>query len=298
MRAALVGLVWLALAVPAVAFDYFVDNQAGDDRRNGRAPTSEGADAGPVRSITKALRLAGVADRIIIINTGEPYRESITIQGPRNSGTPDYPLRIIGNGSVLDGRVSLVGAAWEHVRDDIFAVQPERMSPQLLFLNGAPAVERKAAGNLLPALGPLEWCALKGTIYFRVEPDHLPEFHSPECCGDTSGITLYNVHDVVISDLVVEGFHIDGVNAHDNVRSVDLVGVTSRHNGRSGFSIGGSSRLRLDGCAASGNGEAQVRTEGYSTTQLIGGAFDAASAPALVKDGGRVLIEPAPPMPR
>jgi hypothetical protein len=98
--------------------------------------------------------------------------------------------------------------------------------------------------------------------------------------------------------LVVEGFHVDGVNAHDNVRSVDLVGVTSRHNGRSGFSIGGSSRLRLDDCSASGNGEAQVRTEGYSSTQLIGGKFDAASAPALVKEGGRVVVEPAQPTPR
>ena len=60
---------------------------------------------------------------------------------------------------------------------------------------------------------------------------------------------------------------------------------------RSGFSIGGASRIRLDGCTAAGNGLAQVRTEGYSHTRIAGGMFDEASAPPLVIEGGEVTKE-------
>ena len=95
----------------------------------------------------------------------------------------------------------------------------------------------------------------------------------------------------MIRDLSIRGYQLDGLNAHDTARRIDLVNVTSVENGRSGFSIGGASRVRLDACTAGGNGVAQVRTEGYSQTQIIGGTYDEATAPALVSDGGTVLKE-------
>ncbi len=290
MRSFVFGLLVFGLTSSSLAIDIFVDNRNGDDRRNGRTPTSQGAASGPVRSIEKAIRLcSGGGDRIILINSGEPYREQVAIQGPRCSGTADLPFEIIGNGCVLDGRTSLVEAQWEHHRGDIFRVRPGYMSYQQVFLGDAPLVRRYSVDGLVPQLKPLEWCLLDGYIYFRTESDRLPESYDLFCCGGKTGITLYNVHDVVILDLTIRGFHLDGLNAHDNVRRTDILGVTSQHNGRSGFSVGGASRVRIEDCAAAGNGEAQVRTEGYSITQLNRGAFDAASAPALVQDGGRVI---------
>lgn len=292
MRSFVVGLLFFGLASTSLAIDIFVDNRNGDDRRNGRTPTSEGAASGPVRTIEKAIRLCGGAgDRIILINSGVPYREQVAVQGPRCSGTAEQPFEIIGNGCILDGRASLVGAEWEHHRDNVFRVRPTYMSFQQVFLGDAPAVRRFSDDGLTPDLKPLEWCLLDGYIYFRVEQDKLPDSYDISCCGAKTGITLYNCHDVVISDLTIRGFHLDGLNAHDNVRRTDILGVTSVDNGRSGFSVGGASRVRIEECTAGGNGAAQVRTEGYSITQLNRGAFDPASAPALVREGGRVLLK-------
>ena len=292
MRSFVFGLLLLGVTSASLGRDIFVDNRNGDDRRDGRTPTSEGAASGPVRTIEKAVRLcAGSGDRIVLINSGEPYREQVAVQGPRCSGTPERPFEIVGNGCVLDGRVSLVGAPWEHHRENIFRVQPKYMSFQQVFLGEVPAVRRFSADGLVPDLKPLEWCLLDGYIYFRVEQDLLPDSYEISCCGAKTGITLYNAHDVVISGLIIQGFHLDGLNAHDNVRRTDIVEVTCLNNGRSGFSVGGASRVRIEDCAASGNGAAQVRTEGYSIIQLNGGKYDAASAPALVQEGGRVIAQ-------
>ena len=97
--------------------------------------------------------------------------------------------------------------------------------------------------------------------------------------------------DLILENLNIRGFFLDGVNCHDNVTRSDLLGLTSSHNGRSGISVGGASRVRIDTCTAAGNGVAQVRTEGYSITALVGNRLDATSAPAIVNDGGRVVQE-------
>lgn len=301
VRHSLVGscvwsLVWGAALLVGIgsasARDIFVDNLGGDDRNNGSSAISEGRLNGPTKTITKALRIARTGDRVILrANVGEPYRECVTLQGGGNSGFLTDPLEIMGNGAVLDGTVSLADAAWHSEKGDIFSVQPARMSYQQLFLDGQPAQRLEASGATLPALQPLQWCLVQGRIYFRVEPGRLPRDYNPSCCGHTVGITLYDVHDVVIHDLTIRGFQLDGLNAHDTVFSTDIVNVISLNNGRSGFSVGGSSRVRLDECSAGGNGQAQVRTEGYCQVRRVGGKFDEATAPALRNEGGQVVEE-------
>ena len=36
------------------------------------------------------------------------------------------------------------------------------------------------------------------------------------------GVTLYEVRHVIVRDLVIQGFQLDGVNAHDGVRETTL----------------------------------------------------------------------------
>lgn len=283
--------IWLLTAAAAPARDIYVNNQLGDDRRGGLYPESQGTGDGPCRSIAKALRIARPGDHIVIANTGEPYREGLTIQGPRHSGTDSFPLVIEGNGATLDGTISLNDAEWEYVGQDTFRTQPRRMSFQQLFLDNVPAVRKVAADGVVPTLAPREWCSAGGWIYFRVDAGQLPQGYNLACCGEQAGITLYEVHDVIVQDLVVRGFQFDGVNCHDNVKRSDLVRITSQENGRSGFSVGGASRVRIDTCTAAGNGTAQVRTEGYCTVELVDNKLDAGSAPAVVREGGRVLSE-------
>ena len=123
---------------------------------------------------------------------------------------------------------------------------------------------------------------------FRVTPDDYRLSHT----ALTVGLTLYEVRHVVISDLIIQGFQLDGVNAHDGVYQASLMGLTCRGNGRSGISIGGASRVKIDGCLVGNNGEAQVRTEGFSRTEIIATELLDSTAPGLVKDGdgGKVTV--------
>ena len=106
------GLCCLA-ASSVLARDIYVNNIIGDDRSGGSAAEARGAAGGPCRSIAKALRIAQPSDWIIVANTGQPYREGITLQGARHSGGPDAPR---GDspatvGQVLSGRQRRVPAS-------------------------------------------------------------------------------------------------------------------------------------------------------------------------------------------
>lgn len=287
----LAAALWLSSVADVAARDIFVDNVNGDDRRGGTMPISQGEAGGPCRSIAKALRVARPSDRIIIANTGQPYRESISIQGGRHSGTGNFPFVIEGNGATLDGRVSLADAEWEYVAANVFRTRPKLMSYQQVFLGDQLAVRKFFTNGKFPKLEPLDWCLHEGWIYFRIEPGKLPQSYDLSCCGETVGITLYDVHDVIVSDLVVRGYQLDGVNCHDTVRRSDLLNLTCTENGRSGISIGGACRVRVDTCTCAANGEAQLRVEGYCIVQTVANTFDATSAPAIVREGGRIVEE-------
>ncbi len=275
----------------ALAANIYVDNVTGDDRRNGLEPKSFGVGNGPVRTITKALRLANKGDRIVLTNNpGQPYRESIAVSGGFHSGVATFPFEIIGNGATLDGSLSLVEAEWEFVSGEIFSVRPPRGAYQRLFLNGQPAEYVPSKSDARAMLKPLQWTLVGGQIYFCCEKGKLPQSYDIACCGLRTGITIYQVDDVVISDLTVRGFQLDGVNAHDTALKTKLLGVVSIDNGRSGFTVGGASRVTLDQCTGSGNGNSQLRVEGFSQATIRNCELDEKSAPALLRDGGRVFV--------
>lgn len=283
----------LLLGVPAtlVARDIYVDNVTGDDRRDGSAPVSAGDQAGPCRTIRRALQLARNGDRIVLANTGEPYRESITLQAARHSGIANRPFQLDGSGAMLDGTEPVPRDRWEYVHDDIYRFRPSRMSFQILYLDGRPARRHPVIQrDQLPALKPLEWCLFEGHIYFRVEPGKMPRQYDLSHTALPVGITLYEVRHVIIRDLVVQGFQLDGINAHDGVTDTRLEGLTCRGNGRSGISIGGASQVTITACLVGDNGAAQVRTEGFSHTSIANCDLIENTAPAVVREGGLITM--------
>ena len=114
----LAAMAWCGSAVQAR--DVFVNNQTGDDRRDGSSAVVIDGAGGPCRSIRRALQLAQHGDRIILAGTDEPYRESITLQAGRHSGVENRPFEIVGNGAVLDGSQPVPKSAWRHVGDEIY----------------------------------------------------------------------------------------------------------------------------------------------------------------------------------
>ncbi len=289
---------WVRLAIAVIccaavssvgAREIYVNNVMGDDRFDGSSPVAMGEQVGPYRTLTHALRSSSKGDRVIMANTGHAYRESITLQGARQSGFPGVPFELVGNGAVLDGSERVLPDDWFFVGGNVFRFRPPRMSFQVLYLDGKPARRRdvRVAADL-DTLQPLEWCLYERQVYFRTEPGRLPQSYELTYTARQVGITLYEVHHVVVKDLVIQGFQLDGVNAHDGVRETVLEGLNCRGNARSGISIGGASRVRILACLVGNNGAAQVRTEGYSHTQLISCDLLDNTAPRIVQDGGRV----------
>jgi hypothetical protein len=269
-RLAFFGLA-VAAAGSASARDLFVNNSIGDDRFDGRRATYGGNTEGPLRSIGRALEVCNRGDRIVVAKTTEPYRESITLSGPRHSGTVLAPFEIDGGGAILEGSLAVPARAWENVQGDYFRFRPSGLGPyQMLFLAGLPALRRADGGaKALPMIEPKTWFSRDPFIYFRTEKGKLPDEYAISHAVHDVGITLYGVESVVIHDLVVQGFRIDGVQAADNVRDCILSGLTLRGNGRSGAAVSGSSQVEIAACLAGSNAQAQVVCDGYSRTLLV-----------------------------
>ena len=286
----------LAFAPASPARDLYVDNVGGDDIRDGATPSINEQGGGPLQSINRALELAQKGDRIILADTGEPYRESICLTGGRHSGFPSQPFEIVGNGAVLDGSQPVPDDAWQHFRGELFRFRPKLLSHQQLFHDGLPLARRAVERDYeVPPLEPLEWCLMDGYVFFRPEENRLPQSYGLHYAGSRVGITLYEVRHVSISDLVVQGFQLDGVSAPDNAFEVALIGLTARGNGRSGISVSGASRVLIQACLVGNNGAAQIRTEGPSHTRIVNcDLVDSPDAPALIREGREVIVENAP----
>ena len=250
---------------------------------------------GPTKSIRKALSIASYGDRIVIANTGEPYRECVSLQTSRNSGSISYPFVIEGNGAILDGSGPIPVESWEGAGADVLSFQPRPLkSFQQIFLDGKPAerVDIDDRGSLKD-LQAKQWCRIGQRLYFRSEKGMSPAEYDLQQSIHCVGITLYGVQNVEIRNLIVQGFQIDGISVADNAFDCKLIGVTARGNGRSGISVGGASRVVIDSSVIGDNGMSQIRTEGWSHTVVMDSELLDQSAPAFVMDGGKLTIDGA-----
>ncbi|HZZ29547.1 MAG TPA: right-handed parallel beta-helix repeat-containing protein [Pirellulales bacterium] len=265
------GAVCFTIAT-ASAREIYVNNASGSDLLDGAATSNVNPGQGPFQTIAKALRTAGPGDHIILANTGQPYREAVSLVGSRLSGTAYQPFTIEGNGATLDGTTPVPQNAWEWFSNDVFRFQPEGKQFQQLFLDGQPVARRPAAGNgtneKVPALEPKQWALVEGWVYFRVEPVTLPQSYAISYAALPAGLTLYKVGNVVISNLTIQGFQLDGVYLHDVTGPCDLVGLNCRWNGRSGVNVLGVSQTQLVSCTLDGNGVHQLQLDNYSDCDL------------------------------
>jgi len=293
----LLSAICLAAAVcstNALADDIYVNNASGDDKFNGKPLTDSSANAGPVRTIKRALELAVRGDRIFIQKTAEPYRESLTIQGVKHSGTDYQPFRIVSDGAILDGTSSINPRSWEHYSGNIFRFMPELKSHQQLYLNGKPADRViPQANNYVPDLEAEQWALVDGWVYFCSDQQKLPTEYDLRYCKHQTGITLYEVHDVSIEGLTIQGFQLDGVNAHEAVENAAIRHCKIRGNGRSGLSVGGASRVTIATTLLGANGAAQVRSEGYCILDIKDCRLleSPNTGPAMDQQGGRIKVD-------
>lgn len=273
LRSLTIGLVVLAFACFASVVDadtLYVNNMSGSNSSNGLSEENQGDGIGPLRTIAAALKRAERGDRIVLANTGAFYEECVTLQGARHSGTSFAPFVIEGNGATLDGTAEVPAHRWEFVRDNIFRFVPDHAGFQQLFIAGEVAAQlpRVNGAYVSNYLKGKEWQRYRGGIQFAAEKGKSVYSYDLRYAQHRVGITLYDVENVVIHDLNVRGFQLDGINAHDNAMDCILSQVSSTANGRSGVAVCGASRVRLVKSNLQQNGSVQLHMEDWSTTHL------------------------------
>ncbi|MCG8584054.1 MAG: right-handed parallel beta-helix repeat-containing protein [Pirellulales bacterium] len=294
MRSAVFALCLIVLwTSPLSAATLYVNNAAGNDRYDGQSAQQSGERLGPVRTIQRALRLATSSDRIVLANTGVPYRESITLFGRSNSGLEDFPFIIDGNGAILEGADPVPQDGWRPYSHYIFRFRPPGLGHQQLFRDARPLARHPVVNPSmgLPKLEPLEWAMHGSQIYFHVEQDKIPREYALTYAARTTGITMVHARHVVIRDLIVQGFRVDGINLHTADNDCELLGVIARGNGRSGVTVGPASSVRIDQCVIGSNGHAQIRTESGGVAHVTNSEVFADTAPLWYDAGGRLSID-------
>lgn len=276
----LAAAVLLALAATADAAVLYVDNQRGSDAFDGLASEPVDYTTGPVRTIRRALQVAHRADTIVLVNTGIPFYETVELTGPRFSGNSSLSFTIVGNGCVISGAQPVPQGAWQSVGPRLWKMTPwYKGHYQLIRGDRALAARPVTAGlfeppldgtnareettnqdivaprnaDALPQLEPDTWCAWRGEIYYRSGIPTDANEQPLAIAVRSVGLTLYEVHDVLVRDVTFRHFRIDGINAHDRCRNVVLQNVQSLENGRAGVAVGGTSTVELRGCALEGN---------------------------------------------
>ena len=247
----IVASILLSAVSLANAETYFVNNRTGADRNDGLVETPLSNITGPVKSISRALKLASFADTIIVANTGVPYYDNLSFQGEKHSGDPFRPFRLVGNGATITGAMVVPEGAWREAARDVWKVTPFRKGFFQLVRDGKALPEvRQAAGekwDSIPDLEVTQWCAWRGSIYYRIERLTEPLTQKLSIARRSCGITVFAAHDIVISDLTIQHFRLDGVNLHDLATNIQLEKMTLRENGRAGLAVGGSSTARMSG---------------------------------------------------
>ena len=160
----------LLLCSPAVGREVVVDNVAGDDRFTGQTARDPGGMGGPVRTLAKALRLAGPGDTIVLVKNDAPYRESFSLTGSRHSGTKEQPFTIRGNGAILDGSAPAPAEKWEAYQGAIFRLRGRPTGYSQLFLErpAGGAGVRRAIGQEPAEIGaPAMVLARRAHLFLR-----------------------------------------------------------------------------------------------------------------------------------
>ena len=225
-RLALLAL-GIALAVPAHAATWHVNNKTGRDTHDGNTPQTAFA------TIRKATTSAHTSDTLVLANTGIAYREAIVLS--RLGGTPSAPFIVEGNGATITGLLPIKPAAWQP-RDGGLYFFPVPKRPY-----GFPALvcrgQRLPAAKAPDAIEPGQFLWDKQGILYRPEAGKAIADTPLEATLIISGLTVSSSSYIVCRNLISEFHSNDGFNIHGDCRGITCENIVGRHNGDDGFSI-------------------------------------------------------------
>ncbi len=273
----------------------YVNNVVGSDHNDGSTPQTTSPGVGPVATLERAFRLARPGETIRLVKTDRPYSGSLTVGTPGRGGIAGHPIILDGNGVELRGFATVPASVWQYVGQSTYRMQPYRKGYYLLVVEGqlAERVPYRQAekGSDRPALRPLQWTVHRGHIYVRIPEGKYIDQLTIEIPGADIGLSLYSAKHVVIRDLTITGYRLDGVHVFGNSEAVILENVICRLNGRAGIAAGGTSRLVARGCQLQTNLVSDVYTYGSATVHLSNCKLLGGGRYLVWARGGRVLLE-------
>ena len=290
MKRILITVVIALIGFNAEAKTIYVNNTMGDDRFSGEREDFDVVLAGPVRTIARATELARLGDTISLADTGVPYQECVSLTNKNASGiNAEFPFILDGNGASLDGRVTVEHEKWEHFKEiyknvkdnppeyqgDIFRLHVAKYYPNavcycMLFVDAMPIQNKSAEPMESPVgqLNELDAALFEGYLYFRPEKGKTPEDYKLEITALRTGITLNHVDHVVIRNLIVQGFQLDGIALANSATNVVIEQCTIRGNARAGMAVGWGSDVRASRILMCANAFSEVLTLPYSRVKI------------------------------
>lgn len=275
-RLVCLGLILAFLNLTAHARIVYVNNVEGSDTYDGSSPMTLSHSAGPVRSLRRAMQIARTGDTVNLAASGVPYRGGLMLTGGRHSGNATVPFRVRGNGAIISGAEPVATAAWRVHGKGLWSFEP-RMKGHYMVLRDGQALQRfdtPATATRPVGLPEGQWAVVGGRAFYQAGPNEDPTGSTFAIAQGHCGISLYGVRYVIIEDVTLQHFRLDGVNAHDLCRNVLLNRVTAISNARSGITVSGSSQVLISECNVSANGESSVRVTGRGTAELRANNLD------------------------
>ncbi len=117
-------------------------------------------------------------------------------------------------------------------------------------------------------LNELDAALFEGYLYFRPEKGKTPEDYKLEITALRTGITLNHVDHVVIRNLIVQGFQMDGVSLANSATNVVIEQCTIRGNARAGMAVGWGSDVKASRILMCANAFSEVLTLPYSRVKI------------------------------
>ena len=269
-------LLVLSSTATAQAVVIYVDNLRGRDVCEGLVINPTDRISGPVRTLARAVVLAGPSDTIHLVNTGHPYQEDLRLFGRRHSGIPTLPFRVIGNGAVISGAKPVPAVSWRSI-GGLWQLAPRRKGHFLLLRDGKPLprhhLDRSAPEPVLESIPDGHWTVWRAKIYYRTAELIDMGIANLSIAGGDCGITLYAVRHVRIENLVIRHWRLDGISAPGRCHDVVLRNVSCRQNARAGLVVSGTSQIRGDTIELSGNRAHSLLIEDFGLADIVNGTF-------------------------
>jgi hypothetical protein len=227
----------VAFGATEVGGTVYLDNVKGSDQFDGSSSSPGAYGVGPVASIAHASDILKQCGKLVIANTGVPYRGTLLLMG--KGGTPETPLIVEGNNATLEGLVLAKPTDWTVEKDGTLSMRwPGPEVGFLVVTNGAPPVFAGSLQDLKP-----------GEVYYNKSQSgpHPGYYRLPEgkriedlklevdTGGYGSGVQIIGASNIIVRHLKCRYFEKDGFDLQSQCEGVRFEHIEAYLNGDRGF---------------------------------------------------------------